>query len=86
MGNKYNPEFRTRGYVKKVSSDEILMKLRHNGELEDAPNYSIHFEVNRLTFQMERKALDDAKKFNVIDLLFPREFHQIENKEVTLPQ
>ncbi|KAJ6648786.1 putative helicase mov-10-B.2 [Pseudolycoriella hygida] len=77
---------RLRGYVKKVSSVEILLKLRFNGVLQALPIYSIHFEVNRLTFQMERKALDDAKDLNVIPLLFPSEHHKLRNEELTLPK
>lgn len=86
MGHNGDPNVRYRGYVKKVSSDEIVMKLRCNGVVEPLPCYSIHFEVNRLTFQMERKALDEAKQLNIINHLFPSEYQYFENKEVTLPQ
>ena len=78
-------DIRIRGYVKKVSSDEILLKLRFNGVLQSLPIYSIHFEVNRLTFQMERKALDDAKELNIIHQLFPSEDQQFRHDQVTLP-
>lgn len=80
------PESRIRGFVIRVTSDEILLNLRHHSVLETGPCYSIHFEVNRLTFQMERKALDDTKHFNIVNLLFPSEHPKIENKELTLPQ
>ncbi|KAG4073853.1 hypothetical protein HA402_014058 [Bradysia odoriphaga] len=78
-------DVRIRGYVKKVMSNEIVLKLRNGALVEQSPRYSIHFEVNRLTFQMERKALDDAYDLNVIDYLFPSE-ERIEKKELKLPQ
>lgn len=78
-------DVRIRGYVKKVMSNEIILKLRNGALVESSPRYSIHFEVNRLTFQMERKALDEAYDLNVIDFLFPSE-DRIEKKELKLPQ
>lgn len=87
VGHNGDPYLRIRGYVKKVSSQEILLKLRYNAPVEPLPCHSINFEVNRLTFQMERKALDDAKHLNIISLLFPSEHHQIGNEQApSLPK
>lgn len=73
MGRDDNPNFRISGYVKHVSSKEIVMKLHvFNTPLEPSSSYSIHFEVNRLTYQMERDALNRACRNQIIDYLFPR--------------
>lgn len=77
-----NP-IRHRAYVKKVTSTEILLTLRKFEVVDTSLNYSIFFEVNRLTYQMERKALDDAYKFEIFDYLFPSE---IEMRDFELPQ
>lgn len=74
---------RHRAYVKKVTSTEILLTLRKFEVVDTSRNYSIFFEVNRLTYQMERKALDDACKFELLDYLFPSE---IEMRDFELPQ
>lgn len=85
VGHNGDPSICYRGYVKKVSSEEIVIKLRCNS-VEPLPCYSIHFEVNRLTFQMERKALDDARDLNIISFLFPSEYQFFETRPVELPQ
>lgn len=86
LGQPGIPNVRIRGFVKRVTSAEILLNLRYQNMLENIPCYSIYFEVNRLTFQMERKALDDTVQLNIVDLLFPLPHHQIEYKALSLPQ
>lgn len=86
VGHSENAHIRIRGFVKKVTSNEILLKLRNSAAVEaESDSYSIHFEVNRLTFQMERKALDDAYHLNVIDYLFPSA-QQLKTTKLQLPQ
>lgn len=74
---------RHRAYVKKVTSTEILLTFRKFEVVDTSRNYSISFEVNRLTYQMERKALADAYRFELLDYLFPSEIDMI---DVELPQ
>lgn len=71
LGSAKN-NIRTYGFVKYVSSNEIVMKLQTAKPLEQQPLYSIHFEINRLTFKLQRLALDTAKRLDIIDLLFPQ--------------
>ncbi|KAG4074220.1 hypothetical protein HA402_015523 [Bradysia odoriphaga] len=71
------PKDRFYGYIQYVSSKEIKMALSKAIIVEKKRIYSIQFFVNRLSFKLQRLALDAAKKHDIIDLLFP-ESNQID--------
>lgn len=47
--------------------------LTSKGIVPQQPIYSIHFEMNRLTFKLQRLALETAKRLDIIGLLFPEQ-------------
>lgn len=85
VGN-VNRNTRIYGIVQHVSSNEIQMKLRTSDLiLQQQPIYSIHFEVNRLTFRLQRLALDTAKRLAIVGLLFPQRTQLNLLKKVSIP-
>ncbi|KAG4075059.1 hypothetical protein HA402_008124 [Bradysia odoriphaga] len=64
---------RTYGVVQYATSSELKIKLQSSNKVvEKTPIYSMHFEMNRLTYKLQRLALETAKRLNIMDLLFPQ--------------
>lgn len=75
------------GFVQRVTPNEIKMKLQTSTKIvQREPLYSIHFEMNRLTFKLQRLALDAAKRLDIIDLLFPQPNQLILLSEPKIPE
>lgn len=78
---------RTYGFVQHVTSSEIRMTLQTSKAItQSEPIYSIHFEMNRLTYKLQRLALETAKRLDVIDLLFPQPSQLNLLRKTTIPE
>lgn len=64
---------RIRAIVKKILPNEILIEVVTKKTPMNDKTYEIEFILHRLQFQMEHRALDFLKTFNLIDLMFPKQ-------------
>lgn len=68
--------------VTDILPNEVHFDVRNNEPKVDK-EYKIVFILNRLSFQMESRALETMKRFNLINFLFPepvQEFNDFENR------